>query len=121
LRLTQREDIEKAIAHNRELVASIWNTFHYKVDFYFCCLYKLLIVKHNSRIRSIRRCQTLCITTRSSRRLSISIGLVAAHFGVVITSKAWQRLALRLLHSFSLRCVIRSVVSYLSDLPDCTL
>jgi len=38
LRLTQREDIENAIAHNRELVASIRNTFHYKVYFYFCYL-----------------------------------------------------------------------------------
>ena len=38
LRLTQREDIEKAVAHNRELVASIQNMFHYKVYFYFCYL-----------------------------------------------------------------------------------
>jgi len=33
LHLMQREDIEKAIAHNCKLVASIQNTFHYKVYF----------------------------------------------------------------------------------------
>jgi len=35
LRLTQREDVEKAIAHNRELVTSIRNTFHLRYTFTF--------------------------------------------------------------------------------------